>query len=192
MHAANLESDSIPIQAIIARAVGGDAPSVQYLVDNFADIIAREIRTQRRFHSLQARVDSDDIVQSVWRCFFGAVVGGEIEFQHKNDLVAYLKRLSQNKIQSEFRKHLAIKRDIRKTEGDIDVNLQDNSNESPSQNLSTFELLLHVLAQMTDEERLIAERRAQGVSWEELAVELSSTADAVRKRHARMRERIRE
>ena len=139
------------------------------LINEFSGVIAREIRTQRRFQNLQSRLDSDVISQSVWRCFFGAVLSSQVAFDKPRDLAAYLTKLTHNKIESQFRKHLAIKRDIRRTLGSHQADLEVQAEQSQSQSLGTIEFLQLVLGRMSAEERLIAERRADGAKWEQIA-----------------------
>ena len=76
--------------SIVARAVGGDVEAGQILLKEFSSVIARELRTQRRFQSLHTRLDSSDIAQSVWRSFFSAVVGGNAIFRESAEVAAYL------------------------------------------------------------------------------------------------------
>ena len=46
------------------------------------------------------------------------------------------------------------------------------------------------MLQMSSNERLLAKRRAEGATWEELAFETGATAEALRKRHTRTAARI--
>ena len=176
--------------SIVARAVGGDVEAGQILLKEFSSVIARELRTQRRFQSLHTRLDSSDIAQSVWRSFFSAVVGGNAIFRESAEVAAYLAKLTRNKIESQLRRHRASKRDIRKTMNANDLEFTEEGIKSPFQIATTFEFLQAVIRQLTPDERRIAQRRAEGATWEELAAELGSTADAIRKRHVRTAERI--
>ena len=176
--------------AIVARAVCGDVAAGQILLKEFSGVIARELRTQRRFQSLHTRLDSSDIAQSVWRSFFSAVVGGNAVFQESAEVAAYLAKLTRNKIESQLRRHRAIKRDIRRTMNANELEFEEVGIKSPDQDATTLEFLQAVINRLTPDERRIAQRRAEGATWEELAAELGSTADAIRKRHVRAAERI--
>jgi DNA-directed RNA polymerase specialized sigma24 family protein len=61
---------------------------------------------------------------------------------------------------------------------------------SPSRIAGGRELLAAVRARLTEQERYLADQRAQGRSWESLAQELGSQADAVRMRLKRALDRI--
>ena len=180
------------ISEIISRSAAGDADAVQMLLTRYSSVIERELRTQRRFQGLQTRLDPEDIAQSVWRCFFVAIVGGDLAFQEPNQVAAFLTRLTRNRIETQFRKHHAIKRDIRSTinSHEFDHTQSSNANSDPSHVASTLEFLQSVLIRMTPDERNIANRREEGATWEELANELGTTAEAIRKRHARTATRI--
>ena len=123
-------------------------------------------------------------------CFFGVVLSSQVAFDKPRELAAYLTKLTHNKIESQFRKHLAIKRDIRKTLGSHQADLEFQAAQSQSQSLGTIEFLQLVLGRMSAEERHIAERRADGDTWEQIALERNSTPDAIRKRHVRTAARI--
>ena len=179
------ESSPSEISAIVAKAAAGDADAVQMLLTRYSSVIERELRTQRRFQGLQTRLDPEDIAQSVWRCFFVAIVGGDITFREPNQVAAFLTRLTRNRIETQFRKHQAIKRDVRRTINSHELDFEVKSNSNPSHVASTLEFLQNVLTQMTPDERHIAKRREEGVTWEDLAQELGTTIEAIRKRHSR-------
>jgi RNA polymerase sigma factor (sigma-70 family) len=178
------------ISEIISRSAAGDADAVQLLLTRYSSVIERELRTQRRFLGLQTRLDPEDIAQSVWRCFFIAIVGGDLAFREPNQVAAFLTRLTRNRIETQFRKHHAIKRDVRRTINSHELDFEVKSNTNPSHVASTLEFLQNVLTQMTPDERHIAKRREEGVTWEDLAQELGTTTEAIRKRHSRTARRI--
>ena len=183
-------ADSNAIGSLLTRAVAGDRLAVEQLVDDFAVVIAREMRMLRRFQSLQSRLDSEDIAQSVWRCFFTALVKGELVFREAGEVAAFLATLARNRIQTQVRKHTASKRDVRRTQHAAENVLVATDEDSPLQSMVVTEMLQAILQNMTPEERNIARLRADGVSWAEIANHLNTTAEAVRKRHARTTERI--
>lgn len=188
----HFDSSTPDITSIVSRAAAGDAEAVQLLLSRYSNVIERELRTQRRFQGLQSRLDPDDIAQSVWRCFFSALVGGELVFREPDEVAAFLCRLTRNRIESQFRKHQAIKRDIRRTinSHEFDFESRFHPQTNPSQVASTLEFLNSVLKRMTPEEREIARRREEGATWETLAQELGIPAETIRKRHSRAAQRI--
>ncbi len=183
-------SHSIPFDELVERATQGDQEAAESLLDGYSEFIAREVRTQRRFESLKSLVDVEDIAQSVWRCFFGSLKQGALVFRDCRDLAAYLATVTRNRIDSQLRKHLADKRDVRRTVNSHDFETAADSHSNPSYSISTMEFLQQVMRQMTPEERMVATRRASGSTWEELAAEMGTTPEALRKRHTRTAARL--
>ena len=175
---------------LIALAASGDQAAAARLVSDFSSVIARELRTQRRFYCLKSLVDAEDIQQSVWRCFFNALAQGEATFRDSREVAAYLTKVTQNRIESQFRRQYADKRDVRRTINAVDLEVADQAASQPSQALSTIEFLQSVMLQMSPAERLVAKRRAEGATWEQLAMETGIAAEALRKRHTRTAARI--
>ncbi len=184
------DSNSSQFGSLVDRARYGDEDAVAKLLADFSGVIARELRTQRRFYSLKSLVDCEDIAQSVWRCFFSALAQGDATFRDSREVAAYLTKVTQNRIESQFRRQRADKRDVRRTINAADFEVADQVAAHPSHTLSTIEFLKSVMLQMTAAERLVAKRRAEGATWEELAVEMGTTAEAIRKRHTRTAARI--
>ncbi len=184
------ERDSISFEGLVEQAMQGNRAAVDTLLAQYSHLIAREVRTQRRFESLRARVDVEDITQSVWRCFFDALRQGEVAFRDSSDLAAYLASVTRKRIASQLRKHLAHKRDVRRTIHSTDFEIASHKRESPSHSISIMEILKQVMYLMTPEERCIAIRRSEGSTWEEIAFEMGVNPDAIRKRHTRMAARL--
>ena len=185
-----LRLDSTSLEDLISRAANGDEAAAAHLITNFSCFIARELRTQRRFYCLKSLVDAEDIQQSVWRCFFNALAQGEATFRDSREVAAYLTKVTQNRIESQFRRQYADKRDVRRTINAVDLEVADQAASQPSQALSTIEFLQSVMLQMSPAERLVAKRRAEGATWEQLAMETGIAAEALRKRHTRTAARI--
>lgn len=175
---------------LIARAANGDEAAAEKLIVDFSSVIARELRTQRRFYDLKSLVDSEDIAQSVWRCFFYALAQSTATFRDSREVAAYLSKVTQNRIETEFRRQRADKRDVRRTINSVNFEVADQTAAHPSHKLSMIEFLQSVMLHMTPSERLLAKRRAEGATWEEIALEMQTTPDALRKRHTRAAARI--
>jgi hypothetical protein len=61
---------------------------------------------------------------------------------------------------------------------------------SPSEVVAGRELLHEMRRRLTDEERRLADLRAQGRAWDEIAAEVGGTAGARRKQLARALDRV--
>jgi RNA polymerase sigma-70 factor (ECF subfamily) len=77
----------------------------------------RQISRARCSPDLAARVDSDDIVQSVFRTFFRRASRGEYDVPDGEDLWNLLLVIGLNKIQTVGQFHRAAKRDVRASKG---------------------------------------------------------------------------
>lgn len=183
-------NSSIQLHGLVDRASHGDEEAVARLLADFSGVIARELRTHRRFCCLKSLVDAEDIQQSVWRCFFNALAQGDVTFRDSRDVAAYLTKVTENRIESQFRRQHAVKRDVRRTINCADFEVADQADALPAHTLSTVEFLQSVMLKMTPAERLVAKRRAEGATWDELALEMGTTAEALRKRHTRTAARI--
>jgi DNA-directed RNA polymerase specialized sigma24 family protein len=60
----------------------------------------------------------------------------------------------------------------------------------PSRRLAWKDLLQEVRCRLTDEERLLADQRAQRREWSEIAAEVGGSAGALRKQLARALDRV--
>lgn len=67
---------------------------------------------------------------------------------------------------------------------------EDRTRETPSIMLSREEVISQFYSRLEQEERWLLEQRANGSSWKELAEELNATPDQLRKRLARVTQRI--
>jgi DNA-directed RNA polymerase specialized sigma24 family protein len=61
---------------------------------------------------------------------------------------------------------------------------------SPSQIAADRELLLAARRLLSEEERQVADRRAQGYEWRDIAAELGASPEALRKRLSRAMDRV--
>jgi hypothetical protein len=82
------------------------------------------------------------------------------------------------------------RRDVHRVEGDDERLAQVTAGDDPARVAAGRELLAAVRAEMTDEERVIAELRAQGHTWPEVAERLGGTAEARRKQFGRTLDRV--
>jgi RNA polymerase sigma factor (sigma-70 family) len=178
--------DPTPFQELIRRVRAGDPEAATELVRRYEPELRRAVRMRLTDPHLRRKYDSVDICQSVLANFFVRVVAGRFDLPEPGHLLRLLVRMAHNKLVDHGRKP-----DHRKETADAG-GLGDAAGreDSPSQIVAEQELLQAVRGQLTDEERRIAERRADGRSWAEIAAELSGNAEAVRKKMARAVERV--
>jgi RNA polymerase sigma-70 factor (ECF subfamily) len=174
----------------IRRIRSGDDQAAAELVRSYEPLIRREVRLHLEDERLRRLFDSMDVVQSVLASFFLRTAAGEYDLDSPEQLGALLVQMSRNKLASAARKQYQLCRDVRRTEvGDDALSAAAADDPTPSAEAAIQEELDALRGQLTSEERRIAMLRADGRSWEEVAVALGGTAQARRMQLARGVER---
>jgi RNA polymerase sigma-70 factor (ECF subfamily) len=187
--------DEESIAGLIRRIRGGDEAAAAELVRRYEPAIRRRVRVWLRMQDPRLRrvVESMDITQSVLASFFARASHGQFELENPDQLVGLLVRMTRHKLIHQVEKHQARRRDIRRDQA---ADPQDPSLEpaspgpSPSRCVAGRELLREFRARLNEEERLLADRRAEGRVWDEIAAELGGTAEGRRKQLARALDRV--
>jgi RNA polymerase sigma-70 factor (ECF subfamily) len=178
---------------LMIRVRSGDHDAAAELVRTFEPEIRLEVRVRLRVQDARMRrvLDSMDITQSVLASFFAGVAVGRFTPKHPKQLLGLLITMTRNKLLTQVRDQRRQRRDIRRVQSiDAAAHALANGDESPSQIVAGMELLREFRSRLTDDERRIAEQRAQGQTWTEIAEELGGTADARRKQLERAYQRI--
>jgi RNA polymerase sigma factor (sigma-70 family) len=178
-----------PFHDLIQRVRSGDQQAAAELVRRYEPAIRRAIRIRIVDHRLQALFDSMDICQSVLGSFFVRVVLGEYELENSDQLLKLLVRMARNKAVDAAKKQRATRRDYRRVEclGTRDF---AGVNTSPSEEVAGRELLEEIRKRLSPDELYLADQRALGRSWAEIAVERGSNLDAVRMQLTRAIDRV--
>jgi DNA-directed RNA polymerase specialized sigma24 family protein len=101
--------------------------------------------------------------------------------------------MARNKLLDQVRKQHSEKRDQRRIEAGPSSQLEtyaDRGSATPSQIVSEQELRQAMHRQLSEEERFLAEQRALGRDWAEIAKERGGTPEALRKKLARAMDRV--
>ncbi len=177
--------------SLLARVRDGDEQAAADLVHLYEPQIRRIIRVRLTAASLRRQMDSMDICQSVMGDFFVRVAMGQFDLETPSQLLGLLAKMAQNKLIGHVRRQRAERRDVRRLEaaGSGDLSLAGND-PTPSRVVAGRELLELVRARLTEEDRYLAEQRALGRNWQELAAELGEKPDALRMRLSRALDRI--
>jgi RNA polymerase sigma factor (sigma-70 family) len=169
----------------------GDEHAARQLFDCYVERLVALAR-RRLSQRLASRVDPEDIVQSVFRTFFGRVKAGQFHVEHQDDLCKLLVRITVHKTLRQVEFHKAAKRDVTAEAGQDDEpqeRLRELLTREPSPDAAAVFLdqLEHFLSGLKPQERQILELRLQGYSNEEIAEKLGTYDRKVR----RILERIR-
>jgi hypothetical protein len=116
---------------------------------------------------------------------------GQYELEEPAQLVKLLVGMTRNKLAFQARKQRALRRDNRRLEA-IDLETCDlaSTDPSPSEVVAGRELLETFRQRLSVEERQLADLRAQGSGWADIAATVGGTAQARRKQLARAVERV--
>lgn len=178
-------------QDLMQRVRAGDADAAVELVHRYEPEIRRILRVRMTDGLLRRTLDSADICQSVLANFFVHASQGEYQLEKPEDLVKLLAVMARNRLRDHVRRQHAGRRDVRRAASGHDgafLELADRE-PTPSQIVAGKELLQLVRNRLTAEERYLAEQRASGRDWVDLAAELGVEKNALRMRLRRGLER---
>ncbi|MFO0843102.1 MAG: sigma-70 family RNA polymerase sigma factor [Gemmataceae bacterium] len=173
---------------LISRVRAGDDAAATDLVKRYEPEIRREVRFLLRDPFLRRSFDSMDICQSVMGSFFLRAALGEYDIDRPEDLIRLLISMTRNKVVDATRRQRAQRRDHRRATSLESVDVEAVT-PSPSQVVEHRELLAALRGKLNDEERQLADLRALGREWADIAAEVGGTADARRKQLSRAIER---
>lgn len=176
---------------LVRRVRARDERAAAELVERYEPAIRRAARVQLTDARLRRILDSTDISQSVLASFFARAALGQYELDKPQQLLRLLVAMTQKKVAFQARMQYAARRDIRRTEAcGPSADLIAARGSSPSQQVAWRELLEKFRERLTDDERWLVDQRALSRDWDQIAVELGATPDALRKRLARALDRV--
>jgi RNA polymerase sigma-70 factor (ECF subfamily) len=184
-------ADDTPFADFIRRIRAGDAQAAVELVQRYEPVIRLEVRVRLCDPRLRRVFDSVDVCQSVMASFFVRAAAGQYDLGQPQDLVKLLVVMARKKLAFQVRKERAQCRDVRRVEAVAPEVLEAAAvRPSPSDEVAGSELLAAFRQRLSEEERQLADRRAEGLGWAEIAAALGGTAQARRKQLERAVERI--
>jgi RNA polymerase sigma-70 factor, ECF subfamily len=178
-------------RALVDLWRAGDEAAARKLFDTYAERLVNVAR-RRLSQRLAARVDPEDIVQSVFRTFFLRARKGQFSIHDQDDLCKLLMRITVHKTLRQVAFHKAGKRNL-----ELEMNqgpepqerLQELLGREPTSEeaVAFIDQLEHFLSRFPVKDRQILEMRLQGYSNEEIAAKLGTYDRKIR----RVIERIR-
>jgi RNA polymerase sigma factor (sigma-70 family) len=181
-----------PFAALIRRVRVGDAAAAAELVEQYEPEIRRAVRIRLTDPGLRRVLDSMDVCQSVLANFFVRTAGGQFELSQPEDLIRLLVTMARNKLRDQARRQHAERRDQRRTDpaGVERLATVADAGDTPSQIVAGRELLEAMRGRLSAEERFLADQRAQGRAWEDVAAQVGGSPEALRKKLARAIDRV--
>jgi RNA polymerase sigma-70 factor (ECF subfamily) len=185
-------SESDDFDSFIRRIRAGDEQAARELVERYEPVIRREVRMRLHDPRLNNRFDWADICQSVLASFFVRAASGQYDLDQPDQLLRLLVVMTRHKLAKQERRHRAGRRDYRRAEPGETAALEGQAEvtPSPSQLVAGRELLEKVLSHFSEEERKLADLRAQGYEWAEICARLGGTPAARRMQLARAVDRV--
>ena len=176
---------------LIRRVRERDEDAAAELVRDYEPAIRRVVRIHMRDRRVRRTLDSMDVYQSVMASFFVRTALGQYDLETPEQLLGLLAKIARNKLANQVSRLQADKRDYRR-----DISLEDRHDEvprpasDPGEQASNKELLLKIRERLNADEVVLAEMRAQGKGWKEIAVELGAGEEGLRKKLSRGLDRV--
>ncbi len=175
---------------LICRVRTGDHTAAAELVTRYMPAVRRVVRLKLRDSRARRVLDSMDVCQDVLASFFIRASSGQYDLDCPAKLVRLLVVMARNKLVSAGRVPFVARRERPGPSVDALFAGLATPEPSPSGQLAWKDLLHEVRKRLTDDERRLADRRAERCDWAEIAAEVGGTPDAVRKRLARALDRV--
>jgi RNA polymerase sigma-70 factor (ECF subfamily) len=186
-----MSSEDTAFRNLIERVRAGDEAAATQLVREYEPVIRRVVRIQLRDSRLRRLLDSMDICQSVLRSFFVRAALGQYELRTPEELLKLLSRIARHKLADQVKQHQRECRDVRRVEsGSPDERGIAAVASSPSEQVANQELLNEFRKRLSDDERHLAEQRALGRSWAEIAAAAGGSPEGLRKKLGRALDRV--
>lgn len=178
-------------RSLLEQWRAGDEDAARQLFDIYVERLVALAR-RRISQRLASRVDAEDIVQSVFRTFFGRARQGQFKVEDQDDLCKLLMRITVHKTLRQVAYHKAAKRDpgheMGQSEHSTEMLMELLDREpTPDAEAAFIDQLETFLGTLRPEERTILEMRMQGYTNEEIAKKL----DIYDRKIRRVIERIR-
>jgi len=176
----------------VRRIRAGDEGAAAELLRRYEPYIRREVRFRLRDRRLNRLFDSQDICQLVLASFFVRAAAGQYDLDEPGQLLKLLMAMARNKLAVQVRNQQRQRRDNRRLaqDGAEELEAVVASDPSPIQVLAGKELLEQVRRRLSDEERCLADLRAEGHDWPSIAARVGGTAGARRVQLSRAVERV--
>ncbi len=174
-------AEETPFLDLVRKVRTGDEAASAELVRRYEPAIRIAVRGRLTDPRLRRLFDSMDICQSVFAIFFVRATAGEFELDQPERLIQLLARMARNRVTDHALRQRAARRDYRRTERTADDERKFvDPGPSPSDEISRKELIEAFQSRLSTEERYLADQRARGRPWGEIAAEVGGKPDARR------------
>jgi RNA polymerase sigma-70 factor (ECF subfamily) len=179
-------SEDETFRDLIRRVRAGDAQASAELVRQYEPAIRLAVHVRLTDPDLRRFLDSQDICDSVLGSFFVRAASGQYDLDTPEQLVKLLTKMARNKLVNYARKERAARRDHRRAQqGSAGMEESIDPSPGPYQVAVYQELLQKIRQSLSKEERQLADLRARGHSWKEVAAVVGGEPNTLRMRLAR-------
>jgi RNA polymerase sigma-70 factor (ECF subfamily) len=176
---------------LIRRLRAGDPCAAEELVREYEPAIRMEVHCRLRDRRLRRAFDSMDVCQSVLASFFVRAAAGAYDLEQPDQLRKLLVGMARKKLLFQVRKQGAQCRDVRRVESIAGEDCAAiAADPSPSRHCEAQDLLHSFQQRLTPAERQLAELRAQGLEWPDIASQVGGTPSGRRKQLNRAIKRV--
>ena len=181
----------LPFLDLVRRVRAGDQDASAELVRRYEPAIRVAVHVRLNDPSLRRLLDSMDICQSVLGNFFVRATAGEFELESPSQLLKLLVTMARNRLTDQALRHRAARRDHRRTDqaASASAGLVDPG-PSASELVTRQDLLEAFRGRLSPAERILADQRAQGRPWTEIAAEMGGSPDSLRLQLSRAVDRV--
>jgi RNA polymerase sigma-70 factor (ECF subfamily) len=175
----------------LRRIRAGDQQAATELVRQYEPAIRLEVRRRLNDPSLYPLCESLDICQSVLGSFFVRVAVGQYDLEEPGQLLGLLVAMARNKLAHHVRHQHRQRRDSRRRADHAEERLAECADGAPPDRLVAGQELLEKVRQaLSAEERQLADLRAEGLTWPEVAARVGGQAQARRRQLSRALDRV--
>lgn len=189
-------TESVSFRKLLEDVIAGEETAAARIVEEHTDGLVRVAR-QRIGKKLGQRVDAEDVLQSVYRSFFGRLQDGQYEINTGRDLWNLLVRMTLNKICRQAQFHQAQKRDMDQEEvvaqQSAQVPLADlarTEEPDPHDAAMLIEEVEVLLSGLKEQDRSLVELRLQGYTTSEISKETGRPERSIRRILERLKEKL--
>ncbi len=171
---------------LVRRVRRGEETAAADLVKRYEPHVRRAVRIRlMRYPQMRRLLDSVDICQSVMGSFFARAARGEYRLDRPDELQNLLCIMAYHKLID-----LVRKKRLPEPPRDGAPEERPDRADSPSQEAMYRELLQLFRERLDDDERHLADLRAAGLRWNEIAERLHGQPEALRKKLDRAVQRV--
>jgi RNA polymerase sigma-70 factor (ECF subfamily) len=178
-------------RSLLRRFQDGQMDAATLLYLRYARRV-RALASAQLGRDLSARLDPDDLVQSIFRSFFRRAVEDHYDVPEGEELWKLLLVISLHKIRDAASYHRAAKRDVRATEAGVEFDhaIATGATDDESALTELHMVVEEILQQLPESQRAIIELRIESYQVDEIAAKTQRSRRSVERALQDFRKRL--